>query len=33
MSEGTVKNYVSHILGKLHLNSRTELVLYLTKEK
>ncbi|MED1745074.1 MULTISPECIES: hypothetical protein [Brevibacillus] len=24
---------MSHILGKLHLNSRTELVLYLTKEK
>ncbi|MEJ8547445.1 response regulator [Brevibacillus borstelensis] len=33
LSEGTVKNYVSHILGKLHLNSRTELVLYLTNEK
>ncbi|WP_232425955.1 hypothetical protein [Brevibacillus borstelensis] len=24
---------MSHILGKLHLNSRNELVLYLTKEK
>lgn len=29
LTEGTVKNYVSHILDKLDLNSRTELVLYL----
>lgn len=29
LSEGTVKNYVSRILEKLELRSRTELVLYL----
>lgn len=29
VTEGTVKNYVSHILSKLELSSRTELVLYL----
>ncbi|WP_223068676.1 response regulator transcription factor [Paenibacillus caui] len=29
LTEGTVKNYVSHILDKLELNSRTELVVYL----
>ncbi len=29
LAEGTVKNYVSHILDKLELNSRAELILYL----
>lgn len=32
LTEGTVKNYVSHILNKLNLGNRTELVLYLTRE-
>jgi DNA-binding NarL/FixJ family response regulator len=31
VTEGTVKNYVSRILEKLQLNSRTELILYLQK--
>lgn len=31
ISEGTVKNYVSKILDKLELKSRTELILYMTK--
>lgn len=31
ISEGTVKNYVSKILEKLELKSRTELILYMTK--
>ncbi|MED5018708.1 response regulator transcription factor [Paenibacillus chibensis] len=29
LAEGTVKNYVSHILDKLELSSRAELILYL----
>ncbi len=29
VTEGTVKNYVSHILDKLQLSSRSELILYL----
>lgn len=29
VTEGTVKNYVSHILDKLELNSRSELILFL----
>ncbi len=29
LSERTVKNYISHILSKLELNSRTELLVYL----
>ncbi|MGD8190661.1 response regulator transcription factor [Brevibacillus ginsengisoli] len=33
LTEGTIKNYVSRILDKLNLNSRTELLLYLTNEK
>ncbi|MCL6459729.1 MAG: response regulator transcription factor [Gorillibacterium sp.] len=32
VTEGTIKNYVSHILDKLELNSRTELVLYLQRK-
>ncbi|TXK74130.1 response regulator transcription factor [Paenibacillus sp. N3.4] len=32
LTEGTVKNYVSHILDKLELNNRTELILYLQKK-
>lgn len=31
LSEGTVKNYVSRILEKLELNSRTELALFMTR--
>jgi len=31
VTEGTIKNYVSRILEKLELNSRTELVIYLQK--
>lgn len=31
LSEGTVKNYVSKILSKLNLNSRTELALFFNK--
>ncbi|WP_341480132.1 response regulator transcription factor [Paenibacillus dendrobii] len=31
LAEGTVKNYVSHILDKLELGSRAELILYLQK--
>lgn len=29
LTEGTVKNYISHILSKLELNSRAELLVYL----
>ncbi|OOM74789.1 transcriptional regulatory protein DegU [Clostridium puniceum] len=31
LTEGTVKNYVTRILGKLSLNSRTELALYINQ--
>ena len=31
LTEGTVKNYISRILDKLELSSRTELVVYLQK--
>lgn len=30
VTEGTVKNYISHILDKLNLNSRAELLVYLS---
>jgi DNA-binding NarL/FixJ family response regulator len=33
VTEGTVKNYISHILDKLELSSRTELLLYLQKSE
>ncbi|WP_199910037.1 response regulator transcription factor [Paenibacillus sp. CAA11] len=32
LTEGTVKNYVSHILDKLELSSRTELIVFLQQE-
>ncbi|WP_010233690.1 response regulator transcription factor [Clostridium arbusti] len=32
VTEGTIKNYVSKILEKLQLSSRTELVIYLNNK-
>jgi DNA-binding NarL/FixJ family response regulator len=31
LAEGTVKNYVSRIMDKLHANTRTELAMKMTK--
>jgi two-component system response regulator DevR len=31
LSEKTIKNYVTHLLAKLKLNSRTEAAIYATK--
>jgi DNA-binding NarL/FixJ family response regulator len=33
LAEGTVKNYVSRIMEKLHANTRTELAILSRKER
>jgi DNA-binding NarL/FixJ family response regulator len=33
LAEGTIKNYVSRIMGKLHANTRTELAVHMSRQR